>query len=124
MEPVTQQMAGDRSLDGYSLYRGRCRELSEAACAADPALVLIRGHYYCPIWGTDEPHWWTMHRDGTIYDPTREQFPSKGHGIYTPFSGLVTCANCGKEMLEENADIEGNYAFCGYRCHGQFVGVL
>ena len=110
--------------DGYIRYRGRCKELSAAACEEDPSLTLVRGHYYCPIWNRDEPHWWTVRQDGTIHDPTREQFPSGGSGIYTPFTGIIPCAECGKEIAEEDADIEGNYAFCSYSCHGRFIGVI
>lgn len=107
----------------YQRYRGRCKELSEAACTADPTLTLVRGHYYCPIWNSDEQHWWTVRPDGTIYDPSRKQFPSQGLGIYTPFNGLVACAACGKAVPEEEAGIEGRYAFCSHLCHGRFVGV-
>lgn len=107
----------------YSL-RGRCREMSEAACKKDPTLTLVRGHYYCPVWNVDEQHWWTVRPDGSIYDPTRQQFPSCGYGTYTPFNGKVSCAQCGKETTEEKARIEGRYAFCSYECHGRFVGVL
>jgi len=110
--------------EGYPLYRGKCKEYSEAACAADPTLTLVRGHYFCPIWNTDEPHWWTVKPDGSIYDPTREQFPSKGHGIYTPFDGSVECAECGERVPEQEASLDGRYAFCSYTCHGRFVGLL
>lgn len=109
--------------DDYLRCRGKCKEMSEAAVAADPTLTLVRGHYFCPAWGM-QPHWWTVRPDGTVYDPTALQFPSKGAGIYVPFNGMVSCAECGKELLEEEADIEGNYAFCSYTCHGRFVGVL
>ena len=109
--------------EGYRLYRGKCKEMSEAAVAADPTLTLVRGHYFCPLWRSDEPHWWTVRADGTIFDPTREQFPSKGGGVYTPFDGIIPCSNCGKEMTEDEASIDGNYAFCSNHCHGQFVGV-
>ncbi|MCA9340047.1 MAG: hypothetical protein KDA17_04005 [Candidatus Saccharibacteria bacterium] len=109
--------------EGYRKYRGKCKEYSEKACAEDPTLTLVRGHYFCPIWGTEEQHWWTARQDGTIYDPTREQFPSKGLGIYTPYVGIVECANCGKEIPEEEASFESRYAFCSNLCHGQFVGV-
>ena len=118
------QTMEDRAAEGYRLYRGRCKELSEAACAEDPTLKLVRGHYYCPMWNRDEPHWWTVRPDGTIHDPTREQFPSRGLGAYTPFSGMVECAECGKEVAEDDADLDGNYAFCSHRCHGRFVGVF
>lgn len=112
--------------EGYIKFRGRCKELSEEACMNDPSLTLVRGHYLCPIWRKEEPHWWTVRQDGTIYDPTREQFPSKGAGIYTPFSGMVSCSECGKEIPEEEAYIDGNgnYAFCSYACNGRFVGVF
>lgn len=107
----------------YLKYRGKCKEMSEAAVLADPTLTLVRGHYYCPIWNSDEPHWWCVKPDGTIVDPTARQFPSKGLGIYTPFDGLVTCAECGKEVPEDKALFESSYAFCSGRCFGAFVGV-
>jgi hypothetical protein len=107
----------------YLRYRGKCREMSEALVAADPTLTLVRGHYHDLLWG-EQPHWWTKKPDGTIVDPTKDQFPSKGNGTYIEFDGTIECSNCGKEMKEEDADIEGNYAFCSYECHGRFVGVL
>jgi hypothetical protein len=111
-------------MSDYLLYRGKCKELCESACSEDKTLNLVRGHYYCPIWNTEEPHWWTVRVDGTINDPTKNQFPSRGLGIYTPFDGIVLCAECGKEVAEEDASKEGNYAFCCVRCHGRFVGVF
>ena len=109
--------------DDYLKFRGKCKELSEAAILKDPTLILVRGHYYDPLWG-EQAHWWTIKQDGTIYDPTKDQFPSKGLGEYIPFDGILYCAECDKEMEEEGADIDGNYAFCSYLCHGRFVGVL
>jgi hypothetical protein len=114
----------DEQAQNYKLYRGKCKEFCEEAIANDPTLTLVRGHYFCPFWGQDEPHWWTVRSNGEIYDPTRLQFPSKGNGIYTPFDGICECANCGKEVLEEDAKFDGNYAFCSYRCNGEFVGVF
>jgi len=111
------------AMDGYRMFRGRCHELSEAAVAADPSLTLVRGHYYCPIWNRDEAHWWTVRPDGSIHDPTAQQFPSAGLGIYTPFDGVVECANCGRETTEEAAQFCGKYAFCCGACVGRFVGV-
>lgn len=109
--------------EDYTKYRGKCKEMSEALIKADPSLTLVRGHYYDPIWG-EQPHWWCKKVDGTIVDPTKDQFPSKGKCTYVEFSGIVECANCGKEMKEEEAEFESNYAFCSYTCHGRFVGVL
>ena len=108
----------------YEKYRGKCKEMCDALCATDPSLTLVRGHYFCPIWNRDEPHWWTVTPQGVIVDPTKDQFPSRGLGVYTPFDGLIACSNCGKQVKEEDADIDGNYAFCSYNCHGQFVGVF
>ena len=110
--------------DGYRTYRGRCKELSEAAVAADPTLTLVRGHYFCPLWNTREPHWWTVRPTGEINDPSRAQFPSQGLGVYEPFTGLVECAECGREIHEDDASFDSRYAFCSDRCHGRFVGVF
>lgn len=107
----------------YIKFRGKCKELSEAACAADATLILVCGHYFCPIWNREEAHWWTKRANGTIFDPSAAQFPSKGLGIYTEFNGVIECSNCGKQVPEEDASFDSNYAFCSSRCHGQFVGV-
>ena len=106
----------------YVKYRGKCKELSEDLVASDPTLVLVRGYYYCPIWG-EQPHWWCKTSSGTIIDPTKDQFPSRGLGEYVEFDGKVPCAECGKEMDEGDAYIHGNYAFCSSRCLCRFVGL-
>lgn len=109
----------------YSL-RGKCKELSDQAVADDPSLRLVRGWYHCPFWGKQD-HWWTVRPDGSIHDPTAAQFPGKGTlGEYEEFTGTCECANCGTEFQETdpNASFESRYAFCSYRCHGMFVGVL
>lgn len=112
-------------MSDYVKYRGKCKEYSEELCAEDSSLSLIRGHYYCPIWNTKEPHWWCETNDGKIIDPTKNQFPSKGIGIYEKFDGMVECAECGKKMKEEDAKYESRYAFCrNTNCYGKFVGIL
>lgn len=110
-------------MTNYEKYRGRCKEMSEALCAEDPTLTLVRGFYHCPIWGTKEQHWWCTREDGTIVDPTKLQFPSAGLGEYEVFDGTVECAECGKAVNEEDALFESRYAFCSSRCFGRFVGV-
>jgi hypothetical protein len=107
----------------YREFRGKCRELCEAAVKADPSLTIVRGHYFDWQWG-EQPHWWTVRKDGSIYDPTARQFPSNGSGAYVPFSGVVECAECGKQMQESEAEFGSNYAFCSYVCHGRFVGAF
>lgn len=114
----------DEQENNYLKYRGKCKEFCEQAIKDDPTLILVRGHYFCPIWNKNDPHWWTVRKNGEIYDPTRLQFPSKGFGEYTPFSGLVECANCGKEVLEEDAKFESKYAFCSTKCNMHFVGIF
>lgn len=111
-------------LTDYQKYRGKCKEMVDAAVLDDQTLRAVRGHYHCPLWG-EQPHWWCVRSDGSIYDPSAEQFPFGGAvGEYVEFNGRVACANCGKEIAEDDADIEGNYAFCSYECHGRFVGVF
>ena len=113
----------DEQIENYKKFRGKCKEFCLEEQEKDPSLTLIRGHYHCPYWG-EQAHWWLTKPDGTIVDPTAKQFPSKGRGYYDPFSGVVECSQCGKEMKEEEASFESNYAFCSYECHGRFVGVL
>lgn len=112
-------------VSNYTKYRGKCKELCEQAIKEDPSLTLVRGHYFCFLWGTNEPHWWTVRKDGTICDPSALQFPDKGMGTYTPFNGIVECSQCKKEMEEEKVyNFEGRYAFCSHECYGKFVGIL
>lgn len=111
-------------MSDYMEFRGKCRELAEAAILKDPTLMLMRGHYVCPEWG-EQQHWWTVQQDGSIHDPSVKQFPSRGEGVYVPFDGIVECCECGKEMQEKDAwRLEGRYAYCSYGCYGRFVGVL
>lgn len=114
----------DTEMSNYAKYRGKCKEMCDVAIKDNPSLTLVRGYYWEPLWNTIEPHWWTVDENGKIFDPTRLQFPSQGFSEYIPFDGMVECAQCGKEIKEEEADIEGNYCFCSYTCHGRFVGVL
>ena len=107
----------------YSL-RGKCKEMSQELIKNDPALTLVRGWYDCPVWG-EQQHWWTVKPDGTITDPTKDQFPSGGiKEFYRPFKGVFQCAECGVDVKEENAETEGSYAFCSTKCHGKFIGVF
>ena len=107
---------------GYAKYRGKCKQYVGEAVNNDPTLIAVRGHYICPFWGP-QPHWWCVRTDGTIFDPTVDQFPMPHVGDYIPFDGFVECAECGKRMPEENASFYGNYAFCSGYCVARFVGV-
>lgn len=99
--------------------RGRCKEMSEAAVAADPTLTLVRGWYDDPHWGEQE-HWWTVRADGSIHDPTAAQFPFGGIAEwYRPFEGFFACEQCGDEFAEG----AGYEMCCSTRCYGRMVGV-
>lgn len=70
-------MTEEQHQSDYLKYRGKCKKLAEAAVAEDPTLRLVRGYYTCPMWRTTEPHWWCERPDGTIVDPTKDQFPER-----------------------------------------------
>lgn len=108
--------------DNYTKYRGKCREMCEALLSKDPSLTLVRGHYYDTEWG-EQQHWWCVDKNGAIVDPTKDQFPSKGLGLYIPFDGICTCENCGKEIREEDAVICGPYPVCSDACAFRLVGL-
>lgn len=105
----------------YSL-RGKCKEMSDAACSEDPSLRLVRGYYHCPVW-EKQPHWWCVRPDGTIHDPTAAQFPSLGTGVYEEFDGNCECDECGKIIKEKDCIFGSSYVFCSDRCYAKFVGV-
>jgi len=109
-------------LTDYQKYRGKCKEFSQEAVLRDPTLRLVRGFYHCPFWG-EQPHWWTVRLDGSIYDPTKDQFPSKGLGNYEEFTGYLKCDQCGKVVKEEDAKFDSKYAFCSTQCNMRFVGL-
>lgn len=107
--------------DGYRLLAEKCKKICDAIAAADPEWRIVRGHYICPMWGKRE-HWWLEAKDGTVYDPTVFQFPTS-LGDYVEFDGTVECAQCGKQMKEDEASFHGNYAFCSNVCGMRFVGL-
>jgi len=97
---------------------GRCREWTHSMAACFPELTLVRGHYWDSTWG-DRAHWWLVAPDGSIVDPTAEQFPSKGTGDYQPLDESLPeptgmCPNCGG--LAYNHD-----TFCSDACGAAYV---
>ncbi len=113
---------GEVSVEEYRTYRGQCRQMCDAAIQADPTLTLVCGWYHCPFNGKEQ-HWWTVRPDGTIFDPTAAQFPSKGRGEYEVYTGWLECSNCHKAIHESKAQIDGRHAYCSTKCYAQFVGV-
>jgi hypothetical protein len=117
-----ETVSDEENAEDYKKYRGKCREMSEALVAENPALTLVRGHYLCPFWG-EQAHWWCKDAEGNIVDPTARQFPSKGNGLYVEFDGFFTCENCGKRVAEEDAVPCGRYPTCSQRCAMRLVGL-
>lgn len=102
---------------------GDCYVLSKAMASRQPELRLVRGWYYCPIWGKRQ-HWWCVDGNGKISDPTAAQFPSNGFGEYEEFNGIVMCAQCGKTGKEEDFHNAGNgMVFCSDECYVRCVGL-
>ena len=114
-------MAEEQETD-YEKYRGKCKEFCEAELKKDPTLKMVRGWYDC-IFDGKQCHWWLVRKDGSIFDPKVKQFKSN-IGEYIEYEGILECAECGKEVKEKEADIEGNYSFCSYGCHSRFVGIF
>jgi len=113
---------GVASESSYTKYRGRCKEYAEKACKEDSSLTLVRGYYHCWSWGKQE-HWWCKRPDGSIYDPTVDQFPKPHAGRYEEFRGFFTCEECGREVAEDAAIPVGGYACCSERCALSLVGL-
>ena len=112
----------ETEVNDYNKYRGRCKEMVDEAIALDPSLIAVRGHYWCWQWGK-QAHWWCVRPNGEIYDPSIGQFPKPHIGDYTVFSGLIACDECGTEVKEAEATINGYYGFCTYSCAMRFVGL-
>ncbi len=113
----------EQQMADYKEYRGKCKELCEELIAKDPTLILVKGHYICPMWGKQE-HWWVVDSDNQIIDPSVRQFPTKGYAAeYEPFDGTVECENCGKVVNVDNAVEIGYYMCCSDLCARRLVGL-
>lgn len=104
----------------YLKYRGKCRQMAEQAAREDPSLRVVCGYYICPFWG-EQPHWWTVRPDGSIYDPTSAQFPSKGLGEYILWDGTLECEYCGKKVKPEEVYSYEHHVYCSYTCFGRDI---
>ena len=109
-------------MSDYQKYRGKCKPAVEAAVADDPTLTAVRGHYICPMWGK-QAHWWCERLDGSVFDPTVDQFPEPHIGDYVPFDGFLECDQCGRRVHEDEAHFNGRYGYCSYGCAMLAVGL-
>jgi hypothetical protein len=115
-----------KSNQGYRLLAGKCRLICSAIATTDASSRwrLARGTYWCPMWNCKRDHWWLVSPDGVIYDPTRDQFPSRGSGEYDELDvNNIECGQCGKCGKETDMIQNGNYLFCSDACAMYFVGL-
>jgi hypothetical protein len=109
-------------MSDYLQFRGKCKELSEAAAQVDTSLRVVRGFYLCPMWGKQQ-HWWCVSPDGTIVDPSVKQFPTAGVGAeYVEFDGNIECEYCAKSVPEQDACHVDHHVYCSDECYGHDVG--
>jgi hypothetical protein len=109
---------------------GKCREAVEAMHAVFPELRIVRGHAPVMGWGL-RGHWWLITPDGTIVDPTEEQFPGvMQYEEWRPGDAvrIGKCMECGDEIW---ADIESlddgpppHETFCSDDCRRSFASAL
>lgn len=105
----------------YLRYRGKCKEYCDRAVRLFPQLEMKRGHYFDFMWG-DQQHWWCVRPDGSVFDPTAKQFPSKGYGDYVEFDGFHACEICGEKTKEEEMTTYGHHVYCSTECLMRDVG--
>ena len=103
----------------YADCYGTCAETTLEMAAAFPELTRVRGHYYCVVWG-ERSHWWLTTPDGEIIDPTADQFPSKGNGVYVPWNDedeepTGKCPQCGELVYSGKMFCNDNCAL-EYKC--------
>lgn len=100
---------------------GKCQEVTTEMVKEFPELQQIRGFYYCPLWG-ERMHWWCINEEfSLLIDPTAEQFPSRGSGVYDSVDeddpGSIPtgkCPNCGGFCYN------GNYC-CSENCYEEYA---
>jgi hypothetical protein len=100
---------------------GYCAEVTEQMAKSFPELRRVRGHYYCTVWG-ERGHWWLVDEEGNVVDPTADQFPSKGNGVYVEWDDSLPepsgmCPNCGDYCYD------GNY-FCSKHCESSYTAFV
>lgn len=106
---------------------GKCKETVDEMGQTFPELAITKGFYWCPIWGRRQ-HWWLMDPSGGIVDPTAEQFPSSGFGIYEAIADselenkvpIGVCAECGGDVYKNSASTY----FCCPQCEHLFISNL
>ncbi len=99
---------------------GKCKEACTEMKESFPELVIVKGHVFC-AWG-QRGHRWLVDEEGTILDPTAEQFPC----IFTyeewqPGTPVRVgkCMECGDEIWEPLKSLDadpGHRTVCSEAC--------
>jgi hypothetical protein len=85
----------------YGSSHQRCAEFTRQMAERFPELRRVAGFYLTPTGASHGEHWWLETADATVVDPTADQWPSMGTGIYErydPARHLVSkgrCPSCG-----------------------------
>lgn len=110
------------------LARAECNSWTMRFVEKFPHLKRVAGFYGAPedVWLNDPDeeiyrteHWWCVDTDGTIVDPTAEQF-MHGDFVYTPFDEakhrikIGRCMECGDDIFGLKA--EGPKSACSEEC--------
>lgn len=101
--------------------RGKCAEATRKMVEEFPELRRACGFVFAP-WGEDQ-HWWCVAPDGSVVDPTREQFPWVGGyeevDPANPHRPIPTgrCMECGNSAY-------GGETFCDKECETTFCASM
>ena len=104
----------------HQYLAGLCASASKELAAAFPTLRIVRGHVSGVLIGR-RGHWWCEDPDGTIYDPTRRQFPGPmDYEEWQPGTEVRVgrCMNCGDDIYEiiESLDNVVQKCCCSEAC--------
>jgi hypothetical protein len=84
VEPHSADVGEVSTPSNYELYRGKCKEMSEALCANDTSLTLVRGFYHDPFYGKD----WNV-SPVLAYKRTWELINGQGSWDSNPFCWVI-----------------------------------
>ena len=93
--------------------RGMCASATDTMVKAFPELRQVRGHY------DGIAHWWCVAPDGSIVDPTAEQFLPGG--AYVEYHGpdpLGKCMYCGDYVWQ---NIGAGGSACSVECYNELA---
>jgi hypothetical protein len=92
-------------LHRYGSASCNCGTFTRQMAQRFPELTRVPGFYLAPGGASHGEHWWLEAPDGSIVDPTADQWPSCGTGTYVrydPTKHLLpkgTCPYCGTSVM-------------------------